>query len=55
MALKLDFKFAERLYLSNDSRKGDIGPTTVYSSFCEGRAQQIPAQSGIIAMCSQEV
>ena len=48
MALKPDFKFAECLYLSNGSRKADVGPSTVYSYFCEGGAQQIPAQSGII-------
>ena len=42
--------------MSNDSRKGVVGPSTVYSeatlvfsSFCEGRAQQITA-SGVIAM-----
>ena len=59
--LKLDFKFAERLYLSNDFGKGVVGPSTVYfeatsvfSGFCEGRAQQIPA-SGVIAMCNQDV
>ena len=56
MALKLDFKFAQRLYLSNDSGQGVVGPSTVYSeatlvfsSFCEGRAQQITA-SGVIAI-----
>ena len=56
MALKLDFKFAQRLYLSNDSGQGVVGPSIVYSeatlvfsSFCEGRAQQITA-SGVIAM-----
>ena len=55
MALQLDFKFAERLYSSRDSRQGVVGPSTVYSettlvfsSFCEGRAQQITA-SGVIA------
>ena len=42
MALKLVFKFAQRLYLSNDSGQGVVGPSTVYSeatlvfsSFCE--------------------
>ena len=42
--------------MSNDSRKGVVGPSTVYSeatlvfgSFCEGRAQQITT-SGVIAM-----
>ena len=56
MALQLDCKFAEFLYLSDDSRQGVVGPNTVYSeatlvfsSFCKGRAQQIRA-SGVIAM-----
>ena len=61
MAFKLDFKFAERLYLSNDSRQGVVGPSTVYSeatlvfsSFCERRAQQITA-SGVIATRADKV
>ena len=56
MALQLDFKLAERLYLSNDSRQGVLGPgttyseaTLVFSSFCERKAQQITA-SGVVAM-----
>ena len=56
MALQLVFKFTEGLYLYNDSHQGVVGPSTVYSeatlvfsSFCEGRAQQITA-SGVIAM-----
>ena len=57
MALSIsDFKFAKRLYLSNVPRKGGVGLSTLYSeaplifsSFCEGRAQQITA-SGVIAM-----
>ena len=56
MALKFDFKFTERLYLSNVSRNGVVSSSAVYSeaplilsSFCEGRAQQIMA-SGVIAM-----
>ena len=47
MALKFDFKFTERLYLSNVSRNGVVSSSAVYSeasltlsSFCEGRAQQ---------------
>ena len=56
MALKFDFKFTERLYLSNVSRNGVVRSRAVYSeaplilsSFCEGRAQQIMA-SGVIAL-----
>ena len=56
MALKFDFKFTERLYLSNVSRNGVESSSAVYSEaplilsiFCEGRAQQITA-SGVIAM-----
>ena len=56
MPLKFDFKFTERLYLSNVSRNGVVSSSAVYSeaalilsSFCEGRAQQITA-SGVIAM-----
>ena len=55
MALKFDFKFTERLYLSNVSRNGVVSSSAVFSeaplilsSFCEGRAQQITA-SGVIA------
>jgi len=53
MALWLDFKFAEHLYLSNDCRWGVVGPRTIYSeailvfkSFCQGRVYQIMA-SGV--------
>ena len=56
MALKFDFKLAERLYLSNVSWNGIVSSSAVFSeaplilsSFCEGRAQQIKA-SGVIAM-----
>ena len=56
MALKFDFKFAERLYLSNVSRNGVVSLSAVYSeatlilsSFCKGRAQQITA-SDVVAM-----
>ena len=56
LALKFDFKFTERLYLSNVSRNGVVSSSAVYSeapqilsSFCEGRAQLITA-SGVIAM-----
>ena len=56
MALKFDYKFTERLYLSNVSRNGVVSSSAVYSeaslilsSFCKGRAQQITA-SGVIAM-----
>ena len=56
MALRFDFKFTERLYLSNVSQNGVVSSSAVYSeaplilsSFCEGRAQQITA-SGVIAM-----
>ena len=56
MVLKFDFKFTERLYLSNVSQNGVVSLSAVYSdaslilsSFCEGRAQQIMA-SGVIAM-----
>ena len=56
MTLKFDFKFTERLYLSNVSRNGDVSSSAVYSeaplilsSFCEERAQQITA-SDVIAM-----
>ena len=56
MAVKFDFKFAERLYLSNVSRNGVVSSSAVYSeaalilsSYCEGRAQQITA-SDVIAM-----
>ena len=56
MALKFDYKFTERLYLSNVSRNGVVSSSAVYSeaplilsSFCEVRAQQIKA-SGVTAM-----
>ena len=56
MALKFDFKFAERLYLSNVSENSVVSSSAVYSeallilsSFCEERAQQITA-SDVIAM-----
>ena len=56
MALKFDFKFAERLYLSNVSRIGVVSSSAVYSaaslilsSVWEGRAQQITA-SDVIAI-----
>ena len=56
MALKFDFKFTERLCLSNVSRNGVVSSSAVFSeaplilsSFCEGRAQQITA-SDVIAM-----
>ena len=46
LALKFDFKFTERLYLSIVSRNGVVSSSAVYSeaplilsSFCEGRAQ----------------
>ena len=46
VALKFDFKFTERLYLSNVFRNGVISSSAAYSeaalilsSFCEGRAQ----------------
>ena len=56
MALKFDYKFTERLYLSNVSRNGVVSSSAIYSeaplilsSFCEGRVQQIMA-SGVITM-----
>ena len=56
MALRFDFKFTERLYLSNVSRNGVVSSSAVYYeaplifiSFCEGRAQQITT-SDVIAM-----
>ena len=56
IAFKFDFKFTERLYLSNVSRNGVVSSSAVYSeaplilsSFCEGKAQQITA-SGVTAM-----
>ena len=56
MALKFDFEFTERLYLSKVSRNGIVSSSAVYSeaplilgSFCEGKAQQITASS-VIAM-----
>ena len=61
MALEFGFKFTERHYLSNGSRDGVISSSTVYSeaplvfsSFCEGRAQQITA-SGVIVMVKMRV
>ena len=43
MAVKFDFKFTERLYLSNVSRNGVVSSSAVYSeaplilsNFCEG-------------------
>ena len=54
--MALNFKFAERLYLSNVSRNGVVSSSAVYSeaplilsSFCEGISQQITA-SDVIAM-----
>ena len=56
MALKFDFKFTERLYLSNVSRNGVESSSAVYSEaplilsiFCEGRAQQ-NTDSGVTAL-----
>lgn len=56
MALKLEFKFNECLYLSNVSWKGVESLSAIYSeaslilnSFCGGRALQIMA-SGVKAM-----
>ena len=46
MALKFEFKFTERLYLSNVSWNGVVSSSAVHpeaplilNSFCEGRAQ----------------
>ena len=48
MALKFDFKFAERLYLSNVSRNGIVSSSAVYSGYNLKASVETPFE-----MCNQ--